>query len=143
MFRKVIKPRDEKLWNFIKRKANVKLLLHSCGNVYQFIPDFIEMRVDALNPIQVAAKDMDTQKLKKEFGENLTFWGGGCDTQGVLPYGTPQEVREEVKRRIRDLAPSGGFVFTQVHNIQAGTPPENIVAMFEAANEYGTYPISV
>ena len=143
LFRKVIKPMDEKLWRSIKRKADVRLLLHSCGAIYQFIPDFIEMGVDALNPVQVAARNMDTRRLKAEFGERLTFWGGGCDTQRVLPYGSPREVKGEVKRRIKDLAPSGGFVFTQVHNIQAGTPPENIVAMFEAANEYGTYPISV
>ena len=138
VFRKLIKPRDEKLWNFIKRKANVKLLLHSCGSVYQFIPDFIEMGVDALNPVQVAARDMDTRRLKAEFGEKLTFWGGGCDTQRILLFGTPADVRNEVKRRIKDLAPGGGFVFTQVHNIQAGTPPRNIVAMLEAANKYGT-----
>ena len=143
LFRKTIKPRDEKICRFIDRKADVYLLLHSCGSVYKFIPDLIEMGIDALNPVQVSAKGMDTHKLKEEFGDKLIFWGGGCDTQRVLPYGTPGEVANEVKRRIKDLAPGGGFVFTQVHNIQAGTPPENVVAMFEAANEYGKYPIKL
>jgi len=107
--------------------------------VYEFIPDFIEMGIDALNPVQVRAKDMDTKKLKDEFGEDITFWGGGCDTQEVLPFGSPSEVKKEVKKRIEDLAPNGGFVFAQVHNIQAGTPPENIVAMYEAVQRFGGY----
>jgi uroporphyrinogen decarboxylase len=97
------------------------------------------MGVDIINPIQVSAKDMDTARLKKEFGNEIVFWGGGCDTQNVLPYGTPEDVREEVKRRVNDLAPGGGFVFAQVHNIQPGVPPENIEAMFEAAREFGAY----
>lgn len=95
------------------------------------------MGVDALNPIQVSAKDMDTKKLKEEFGEKITFWGGGCNTQYVLPYGSTEDVINEVKKRINELAPGGGFVFTQVHNIQADVPPENIVAMFETVKKYG------
>jgi uroporphyrinogen decarboxylase len=143
LFRKLIKPRDEKIFKFIKKKADVYLLLHSCGSIYHFIPDIIEMGVDALNPIQVSAKGMDTKKLKEEFGEKLTFWGGGCDTQHVLPHGSPEDVVNEVKRRIKDLALGGGFVFTQVHNIQADVPPENIVAMFETVKKYGQYPIKI
>ena len=143
IYRKIIRPRQEKLWNSIKRQANVYLLLHSCGSIYQFIPDFIQMGVDALNPIQVSAKNMDTRKLKEEFGEELTFWGGGCDTQKILPYGTSSDVENEVKRRIQDLAPGGGFVFAQVHNIQDGVPPENMVSMFKAAIRYGIYPMKV
>ena len=99
----------------------------------------IEIGVDALNPVQVSAASMDTKKLKKEFGKDITFWGGGVDTQRVLPYGTPKEVKEEVKRRIDDLAPGGGFVFAAVHNIQVGVPPQNIMAMWEALQEYGEY----
>jgi len=92
-----------------------------------------------LNPVQVAAANMDTKRLKREFGDCLTFWGGGVDTQKVLPRGTPEQVREEVKRRIEDLAPGGGFVFATVHNIQADVPPENISAMWEAVQEFGRY----
>ena len=89
------------------------------------------MGVDALNPIQVSAANMDTKKLKAEFGKDITFWGGGCDTQTVLPYGTPDDVKAEVRKRVDDLAPGGGFVFCQVHNIQPDVPPENIMAMYE------------
>ncbi|MEM2083150.1 MAG: uroporphyrinogen decarboxylase family protein [Nitrososphaerota archaeon] len=141
LFRKLIKPRDEKIFKFIKKKANVYLLLHSCGSIYKFIPDLIEMGVDALNPVQVSAKDMDTKKLKEEYGEKITFWGGGCNTQHILPHGSPEDVINEVKKRIKDLAPGGGFIFTQVHNIQADVPSENIVAMFETVKKYGWYPI--
>ncbi len=139
MFRELVRPPMERWYRFMKSKMNAKLFLHSCGSIYQFIPDLIEMGVDIINPVQVSAKDMDTARLKKEFGSEIVFWGGGCDTQTVLPHGTPNDVREEVKRRIADLAPGGGFVFSQVHNIQPGVPPENIVAMFEAALEFAEY----
>ena len=98
----------------------------------------IEVGVDAINPVQVSAAGMDTKKLKKDFGDDLVFWGG-IDTQRVLPHGRPDEVRDEVRQRIDDLAPGGGFVLAAVHNIQTGVPPENIVAMLEAALEYGLY----
>jgi uroporphyrinogen decarboxylase len=97
------------------------------------------MGIDILNPVQYSARDMEAHKLKSEFGADLTFWGGGCDTQHVLPFHTPAQVKEEVRRRIADLALGGGFVFCQVHNIQPGTPVENIVAMYEALEEYGAY----
>jgi uroporphyrinogen decarboxylase len=140
MYRRLIKPRQQELFSFIKKKApHVKIFYHSCGSVYHFIGDLIEAGVDILNPVQVAAADMDTKRLKKEFGNDVVFWGGGVDTQRVLPYGTPQEVRDEVKRRIDDLAPGGGFVFATVHNIQGDVPPENIVAMWETLQEYGRY----
>jgi len=137
MWRKLVKPYMAKLYKFMKSKMDTKLFLHSCGSVYDFIPDLIEMGVDVLNPVQVSARNMDSAKLKAEFGREIIFWGGGCDTQRVLPRGTVDEVREEVKRRIGDLAPEGGFVFAQVHNTQPGVPPENIVAMFDAALEFG------
>jgi uroporphyrinogen decarboxylase len=140
MFRRLVKPYLGKLYGFMKgRMKQAKLFLHSCGSVYDFIPDLIEMGVDILNPVQVSARNMDSRKLKAEFGKDIIFWGGGCDTQTVLPRGTVKDVREEVKRRIDDFAPGGGFVFTQVHNIQPGVPPENIVVMFDAAMEFGAY----
>ncbi len=139
LYRKVIKPRHQRLYRYIKEHSSAYLFLHTCGSVYPFIPDFIEMGVDILNPVQVSAKNMDSKRLKQEFGKDIVFWGGGCDTQQVLPFGTPAEVREEVKRRIGDLAPGGGFVFNQVHNIQVGVPPENIVAMYDAVREFGAY----
>jgi len=139
LYKKIVKPRHKCLYQYIKEHTSAYLFLHTCGSVYEFIPDFIEMGVDIINPVQVSAKDMDTRRLKKEFGKDITFWGGGCDTQKVLPFGTPREGTEEVKRRIEDLAPSGGFVFTQVHDIQTGTPPQNIMAMYDAASKYGKY----
>jgi uroporphyrinogen decarboxylase len=137
-YRKFIKPYQRQICEFIKERHRY-LLLHCCGAVSEFIPDFIEMGVDALNPIQVSAKGMDTRKLKQEFGRDITLWGGGCDTQRVLPFGTPALVRDEVKKRLEDLASGGGFVFCQVHNIQANVPPENILAMYQAVREYGEY----
>ena len=101
--------------------------------------EVIEIGVDILNPIQVSSSGMDTDKLEKEFGDDISFWGGGCEGQHILPYGTPSEVREEVKRRIDDLAKDGGFIFSAVHNIQDDVPPENIVAMFEAFEEFRSY----
>jgi uroporphyrinogen decarboxylase len=131
LYREMIKPYHKKLWQFIKEKSGKPILLHSCGSIYKLIPDLIEIGIDALNPIQVSAANMDSATLKKEFGKDLTFWGGGCDTQNVLGTGTPQQVRDEVKRRVDDFAPGGGFVFCQVHNIQPNVPPENIMAMYD------------
>ena len=139
LYRKVVKPYHEKLFRFAKSRCDAYLLLHTDGAISPFIPDFIEMGVDILNPVQVSAVGMDTKELKKEFGRDITFWGGGCDSQSILPFGTPEEVADEVKRRIDDLAPGGGFVFGPVHNVQTGVPPENIVAMFKTAREYGVY----
>lgn len=139
MFEDMLKPRYKKIIDTIKKRTGAKVSFHSCGAVYQFIPHLIDIGVDILNPVQVSASGMDTGKLKKEFGADMVFWGGGCDTQKVLPFGSPRDVREEVKKRIEDLAPGGGFVFNQVHNIQAGVPPENIMAMYETLWEYGKY----
>ena len=137
LWRELFKPRLEQLISFIKSQAPVHLFFHACGSVYDIIPDLIEVGVDILNPVQVSAAKMDTKQLKKEFGDVLAFWGGGCDTQWVLPQGTPQQVRDEVKRRIDDLSPNGGFVFNTVHNIQGDVPPENILAMWQTLREYG------
>jgi uroporphyrinogen decarboxylase len=141
-FRRIYKPRMRRLVDFIKQRTKARIYLHSCGSIYRMIPDLIEVGIEVLNPVQVNAAEMDSARLKREFGKDLTFWGGGCDPV-VLQTGTPTEVRDDVKRRIHDLAPGGGFVFGSVHNIQANVPPANIVAMFEAAQEFGGYPIAV
>jgi uroporphyrinogen decarboxylase len=139
LYRKMIKPKQRCLVDAIKKKTNAKLFYHSCGATRDLIPDLIDLGFDILNPVQVSAKGMDTQKLKQDFGRDIAFWGGGVDTQHVLPFGNPQEVADEVKRRIDDLAPGGGFVFAAIHNIQALVPPENVVAAFDTALEYGRY----
>jgi len=136
LYIEMLKPYHKKLWQYIKQKSKKHILLHSCGSIYELIPDLIEMGVDAINPVQVSAKNMDSKKLKTEFGKDITFWGGGCDTQKVLPYGTEKDVKEEVKRRVNDLASGGGFVFCQVHNIQPDVPVENIIAMYKTLNEF-------
>jgi uroporphyrinogen decarboxylase len=137
LYRRLIKPYHVRMVQAVKR-FNKPLLLHSCGSVAAFMPDLIEAGFDALHPVQVSAKDMDSTRLKQDFGRDITFWGG-VDTQRVLPRGTPQDVREEVRKRIADLGPGGGYVLGAVHNIQAEVPVENILAMFEAAREFGRY----
>ncbi len=136
-FREYYKPHFTRLLKFIRKKApNVKLLFHSCGNVRPIIPDMIEMGVDLLNPVHITATGMEPVQLKKDFGKDIVFWGGGVDTQHILPVGTPAQVKEDVKRNIEALAPGGGFVFCTVHNIQAEVPPQNIMAMIEALREF-------
>jgi uroporphyrinogen decarboxylase len=139
IFRKMIKPKERRLVEAIKKKTDAKIFFHGCGATFNLIPDLIEIGFDILNPVQVSARGMDTRRLKQEFGHDMTFWGGGVDTQRVLPFGSPSEVADEVKRRIDDLAPGGGFVFAAIHNIQAFVPPENIIAAFDTALEYGRY----
>ncbi len=140
MFRRLIKPRVKTLFKAFARLApDAKRFFHSDGNVRPLIPDFLEIGVDILNPIHFHAKDMDAAALKRDFGRDLVFWGGGVDTQGVLPNGTPQEVKDDVRRNIDALSPGGGYVFNTIHNIQADVPPENIIAMWEALQEYGVY----
>jgi uroporphyrinogen decarboxylase len=142
LYRSLIKPRQQQTFDFFRARTGAKLYYHTDGAIYPLIPDFIDLGVDALNPIQVSAAGMgDTRKLKAEFGDRLTFWGA-IDTHRVLPYGTPEAVRAEVGTRIRDLAPGGGYVVCPVHNIQPEVPPENIVAMYDAAYELGQYPLA-
>jgi uroporphyrinogen decarboxylase len=136
-YRTLIKPRHRRLFSFIKAQAPVKLFFHSCGAVRSLIPDFIDTGIDILNPVQISAAGMDLRELKQVFGQDLVFWGGGVDTQSVLCAGTPEEVKQDVRRNIEALAPGGGFVFAAVHDIQADVPPENIVAMWEAWKVYG------
>jgi uroporphyrinogen decarboxylase len=142
-YRRMIKPVEKRIWQFIKSKTSARLFLHSCGSVRRFIPDLIEIGVDILNPVQVAAAEMDPAELKREYGKDLTFWGGGCDTQQVLTFGTADDVEREVRRRVRELGPGGGFVFNQIHNIQPGVPAENIVRMFDTVLTHGVYPLQV
>jgi uroporphyrinogen decarboxylase len=140
MFRQQIKPFLKQSFDCVAKLApNAKRFFHSCGNVRPLIPDFIEIGVEILNPIHIRATGMEPVALKREFGSELVFWGGGVDTQGVLPNGTPQEVKDDVRRNIEALAPGGGYVFNTVHNIQADVPPENIIAMREALQAYGVY----
>ena len=129
LFRAIFKPRMARLIQFLRERSSATIAFHSCGSVYALIPDFIEVGVQVLNPVQVAAADMDSARLRREFGKHLVFWGA-IDTQHVLPKGTPDDVRAEVSRRVKDLSP--GYIPTSVHNIQAEVPPQNIVAMFEA-----------
>ena len=139
LYRKMVKPHHAKLYGHIKSKWQGYLLMHSDGAVAPLIPDLIEIGVDILNPVQHTAGGMDLGVLKREFGRDLAFWGGGCDTQAVLPFGKPDQVKDEVRRSIEQLAPGGGFVFCQIQIIQPETPPENIAAMYEAVAEYGSY----
>jgi uroporphyrinogen decarboxylase len=138
-WRKLVKPRLKALFDFLHARSRAKLFLHSCGAVREVIPDLIEIGLDILNPVQVSAAGMDSAELKREFGKDLVFWGGGVDTQRVLPYGTPEDVRAEVRRRLEDLSPEGGFVFNPVHNIQSDVPTENLQAMWETLQAYGVY----
>ena len=140
LWAEMLKPHYRKLCDWIHKNTRWKTFLHSCGSIYHLIPHFIEAGVDILNPVQTSAANMDPVRLKKEFGSKIVFWGGGCDTQTVLGGARPQEIREHVRERLSIFAPGGGFVFNQVHNIQCNVPPENVIAMLDAALEFGAYP---
>ncbi len=135
MYRRYYKPYHKRMWTRAKELADVKVQLHCCGGVRELLDDLIDAGLDAINPVQITCKGMDAAGLKRDFGERMTFWGGGCDTREVLGNATPEAVREHVKRQVEILAPGGGFVFQQVHNVLANVPPANIVAMFEAVRE--------
>jgi len=133
LFRTVFKPRLRDLLGAIRSRApRARILFHSCGSVREIIPDFIEIGVDILNPVHITASGMEPAALKRDFGRELCFWGGGVDTQHTLPHGTPDQVRDEVRRNVVALATGGGYVFNTVHNVQADVPPGNIVAMYQA-----------
>ena len=139
LYRRFLKPGHSRLCTFIKQQAPVKVMLHTCGAVRPVIGDLIEAGFDALNPVQKSAAGMDLAALKREFGNEVAWWGGGVDTQRVFGTGTPAQVRQDVRESIEALAPGGGFVFATVHNTQANVPPENIMAMWETLQEYGSY----
>jgi uroporphyrinogen-III decarboxylase len=141
LWAEMLKPHYKKLCDWVHSHTRWKTFLHSCGSVYRLMPHFIEAGIDILNPVQTSAANMDPLRLKREFGSRLVFWGGGCDTQQVLGRATPQAIREHVRERIETFGPGGGYAFTQIHNIQGNVPPENVLAMFDAAYEFGAmYP---
>jgi uroporphyrinogen decarboxylase len=136
MYREFFQPRQRAMWQRVKQRApHLKIQLHCCGGVRELLPGLIQAGLEAINPVQITCRGMDPAGLKRDFGQQLTFWGGGCDTREVLIQGTPAQVREHVRRLVGIWKPGGGFVFQQVHNIMADVPPANIVAMYEAALE--------
>lgn len=139
MYRRFFKPRHAFLWQRAKQLAPVKVMLHCCGGVRELMPDLIEAGLDAINPVQISCAGMETAQLKRDFGRDMIFWGGGCDTRHALGNASPAEIREHVRSQVSLLKPGGGFVFQQVHNILANVPPENIEAMLDAAFESGNY----
>jgi uroporphyrinogen decarboxylase len=139
-YRSVVKPYHRELFGFVHQHTAARLYLHMCGSVYRLLPDLVNAGVEILNPVQVSAADMDTRRLKTEFGDRLSFWGA-IDTQHVLPHGTPADVEREVERRIADLGPGGGYVLASVHNVQADVPVENLLAMYRYARRIGRYPL--
>jgi uroporphyrinogen decarboxylase len=139
LYRKLIKPRHKQLIDLIHTKTDARIFMHCCGSVYDLLPDLIETGVEILNPVQVSAAKMDLACLKRDFGDQLTFWGGGVDTQQVLPYASLPEIRDHVRHAFDILAPGGGFVFAPVHNLQADIAPERIMAVYETALEYRKY----
>ncbi|MGE5361770.1 MAG: uroporphyrinogen decarboxylase family protein [Bacteroidales bacterium] len=131
-YRRFFKPRHAQLCDYAHRNSRMKTCLHSCGSIYRLLPDLIEAGFDVINPVQTSTRDMEPERLKREFGKDVCFWGGGCDTRRVLNMGTPAEVRDHVRRQVDIFAPGGGFVFCAIHNILPEVPPENVVAMFDA-----------
>jgi uroporphyrinogen decarboxylase len=138
-YRTVVKPRHKKLVQYIRSRSRAKIWYHTCGACVPYIPDLIDNGIDILNPIQISAANMDPAMLKDTFGKALSFWGGGINAQHELPLRSPEEVREAVRRNVEIFKKGGGYVFNNVHNIQAGVPPENIVAMYDAAYDFGFY----
>jgi len=146
-FKNLIAPRLHDLIRFLKntltrkKKSNEKgyVFFHSCGNIRPFLRDFIGMGIDIINPVHINAAGMGPAQLKSDFGHEITFWGGSVDAQNILPYDSPEMVKESVKRNLATLMPGGGYVFASIHNIQADVPPSNIMAMWEAWKTYGVY----
>jgi len=139
LYQAYIKPAHKKIYQYVKNNSDLFLFLHSCGSIYDFIPDLIDTGVDILNPVQFSAANMDSKNLKEKFGNKITFWGGGVDTQKVMPFGTPAEISNQIEQQINIFSPGGGFVFAAVHNIQANVPTENIIKLFETAIKHRNY----
>jgi len=139
IYRRLVKPRHRRLVEYIRSRLSAKIWYHTCGSCAAFIPDLLENGIQILNPVQTSARHMDPFELKSRFGRDLVFWGGGCDSQRVLPRGAPSEVVEEVRRNLEAFKPGGGYVFSGIHNIQGEVPPENIIALFDTAHESGFY----
>jgi len=139
IYRDLVKPRHKRLVQYIRSRTGAKIWYHTCGSAVAYVPELIDNGVHILNPVQISARGMDPSGLKRRFGRDISFWGGGCDSQRVLPRGTPAEVAADVRRNLAALMPGGGYVFNSVHNIQGDVPPENIVALFDTAYEHGFY----
>jgi uroporphyrinogen decarboxylase len=139
VYRRIVKPRHKRLVQYVKSRTRAKIWYHSCGSVLEYLPDLVDNGIDVLNPVQLSAKGMDPGRLKAEWGSRLAFWGGGIDSQHVLPRARPREIREHVRRNLAAFKPGGGYVFNSVHNIQADVPPENVVALYDAAYKFGEY----
>ncbi len=137
-YRDLYKPFHRQVNDLVHRRSTWKTFIHSCGSVYQLIPDFIDAGFDILNPVQCSATDMDAARLKREFGKDVVFWGGGVDTQKTMAFGTADGGLSEVRERIDIFNQGGGFIFNSVHNLQGNTPTENIMALFEAIRDSGT-----
>jgi uroporphyrinogen decarboxylase len=138
-YRRVVQPRHAQLVQYIRSRTDARVWYHTCGGCAALIPDLLDNGIQVLNPVQISATGMDPAMLKERFGEKLAFWGGAIDSQHVLPFATPEEVREDVRRNVSIWKKGGGYVFNNVHNIQAGVPPENVLAMYDAAWEFGFY----
>jgi uroporphyrinogen decarboxylase len=138
-YRRVVKPRQKQLVQYIRSRSKAKIWYHTCGACMCYLPDLIDNGIDIINPVQISAKNMSPPELKSQFGKQLVFWGGAIDAQHVLPSASPEVIREHVRRNLEIWKPGGGYVFNNVHNIQADVPPENVVALYEAAYEYGFY----
>lgn len=136
MYREFFKPRHKMLCDYVKNNSSMHTMLHCCGGIYELIPELIESGFEILNPVQINALHMEPERLKNEFGRDITFWGGGCDTKSILNQATPQQVKDHVKHNLDIFMVNGGYVFNTVHNIMPDVPPENIVAMFEAVHQY-------
>ncbi|MBN1123874.1 MAG: hypothetical protein JXA82_02625 [Sedimentisphaerales bacterium] len=138
-YRRIVKPRQKALVQHLRSLTQAKIWYHTCGACHSLIPDLLDNGIDILNPVQISCSDMNPADLKAQYGDRITFWGGGIDAQHVLPFASPDEVRKDVQRNIEAFKPGGGYVFNNVHNIQAGVPAENIIALFDAAYEFGFY----
>jgi uroporphyrinogen decarboxylase len=139
-YRTIVKPRQKRLVQYIRSRTKARIWYHTCGACTGYIPDLLDNGIDILNPVQISAAAMDPADLKARFGKDLVFWGGGIDAQHVLPTASPETIRRHVRDNLAIWKPGGGYVFNNVHNIQAAVPPENIVALYDAAYEFGFYP---
>ncbi len=139
LYRRLVKPRQKQLVQYIRSRSKAKIWYHTCGACAEFIPDIIDNGAHILNPVQISARGMDPAGLKRRFGDRIVFWGGGVDAQRILPRGTPDEVAADVRRNLEAFMPGGGYVFNNVHNIQGEVPPENVLALFDTAYEFGFY----
>jgi hypothetical protein len=140
-YRQLFKPFHKQVNDWVHRHTPWKTFIHSCGSVVAFLEDFIDAGFDILNPVQITAAGMNPEDLKSKYGDRLTFWGGGVDTQRIMPFGTPAEVRNQVREHIKIFGPGGGYIFNPIHNIQPQTPVENLLAMYDTVKMYGLYPL--